>query len=95
MKTKEILKEWRSFLKESAYKKFTEKDVKNKLKITYSPCCEECSKFLKMSIGQEKSGILTGCDGNDIKVKDDIVNTIFVNKKMIPQCCVKLNNEQS
>lgn len=88
MKAKDILQEWRNFLKESAYEKFTAKDVEKKIKIKYSPCCEVCVEFLNMPKGAVKTGTLTGHNGNDIEVKGKIVNTIFVDRKMVPQCCV-------
>ena len=39
---------------------------------------------------ETKSGELTGVDGNNIVIGDRKENTVYVDKKMVPQCCVKL-----
>ena len=88
MKTKEILKEWKKFLIESTKLKFSEKEMGKK--VEYSPCCKGCVEFLKMDHGEIKSGELTGIDGNNVEIGDRKENTVFVDKKMVPQCCVNL-----
>ena len=88
MKTREILKEWKKFLNESTKLKFSKEDIGKK--VEYSPCCSICVKFLKMDQEETKSGKLTGVDGNNIEIGDRKENTVYVDKKMVPQCCVKL-----
>jgi len=88
MNTKQILKEWRSFLSESVKEIFSKEDIGKEVK--YFPCCEECKKLKSLkNMKQPRTGKISGVNGNDIQIGDRKENTIFVDKKMVPQCCVK------
>ena len=88
MNTKQILKEWKNFLQESTKKKFTEKDVGKEA--YYSPCCKGCVDFLKMKKDEKKSGKITEIDGKNVSIGDRKENTVFIDNKMVPQCCVTI-----
>ena len=86
MRTKELLKEWRSFLKESVKEKFSKDDIG--IKVEYFPCCDDCKKFLK-NMKSPKTGNLTAVNGRDVQLGDRKENTVHIDGKMVPQCCVK------
>ena len=91
MRTKELLKEWRSFLKESIKEIFSGDDIG--IKVEYFPCCDDCKDFFVKKYGKamesSKAGKLTAVNGNDIQLGDRKENTVYVDEEMIPQCCVK------
>lgn len=88
MNTKQIIKEWKNFLKEAKEPKFTKENIGKEA--VYSPCCEVCVSFLKMKKGTKKYGKITAVDGKNVKISDREENTVFIDKKMVPQCCVTL-----
>ena len=82
MNTKEILKEWKKFLNESAKPKFSEEDIGKE--VIYNPV-PGYNEF-----GKKRSGKLTGINGNNIEINGKEENTVFIDGKMVPQCYVKL-----
>tara|TARA_Y100000022_G_scaffold196525_1_gene203644 strand:- start:143 stop:418 length:276 start_codon:yes stop_codon:yes gene_type:complete len=90
MKTKEILKEWRSFLLEGTSKKFT-KDQEGE-KVIVEDCCGTCyEKFDNVPETGQLEGTLEVIDLPD----RDGINFVLVsvdNKKgkHFPECCVDL-----
>tara|TARA_B100000073_G_scaffold206195_1_gene171012 strand:- start:111 stop:392 length:282 start_codon:yes stop_codon:yes gene_type:complete len=93
MKTKEILKEWRSFLLEGTSKIFKEDDVGKKVII--KDCCGTChKKFDNVPKTGQLEGILEVIDLPD----RDGVNFVLISvgnkkSKQFPECCVKPKNE--
>ena len=89
MKTKEILKEWRSFLLEGNSKKFTEDNEGEKVII--KDCCGTCHKKFD---NVPKTGQLEGTlEVTDLPDRDG-VNFVLIsvdNKKgkQFPECCVE------
>ena len=89
MKTKEILKEWRSFLLEGASKIFKEDDVGKKVII--KDCCGTCHDKFK---NVPKTGQLEGTlEATNLRDRDG-VNFVLIsvdNKKgkQFPECCVE------
>tara|TARA_B100000035_G_scaffold92945_1_gene78622 strand:+ start:444 stop:731 length:288 start_codon:yes stop_codon:yes gene_type:complete len=95
MKTKEILKEWRSFLLEGTSKRFKKDHIGKK--VIVKDCCGTChEKFDNIP----KTGKLEG-KLEVVNLPDrDGVNFVLVsvdNKKgkHFPECCVNLKNEKS
>lgn len=103
MKTKEILQEWRSFLKESNLKvsKY-KKGQQVKVEICCSGCADAAStKKFKAKKGEKFSGTVSSPDLKNRKVqfdgdkKDTEVNFVLIKTKKsgeqsFPQCCVDL-----
>ena len=90
MKTKEILKEWRSFLLEGTSKKFTEDHIGRK--VIVKDCCGTCYK--KFDNVPEKGKLEGTLKVIDLSDRDD-VNFVLIsidNKKgkQFPECCVEL-----
>ena len=107
-KTAQLLNEWKSFLSEGKEPIFTALDVKNKLKVKISTCCEYCVDYFKekdLSKYVNKSGVLSGHDmKNRIEFKDGKENFVLValdgkekeekrEEVQFPQCCVKRKSD--
>ena len=107
-KTAQLLKEWKTFLRENDESTFTAQDVKNKLKVkisikdNFKEYCEDNS-LLKYD---NKTGILSGHDmKNRIIIdkktdKEEEHNFVLVmldgkeeEKVQFPQCCVKRKSD--
>ena len=92
MKTKEILKEWRSFLNEADSKKFKEEDKEKNVFV--KDCCDKY--FEKFSIDKKynsKSGILKATNLNDRDNINFVLVSINGEEKQFPECCVNLKND--
>lgn len=94
MKTKDLLKEWKTFLKEGVKESFKKSDIGKKVKIT--TCCPMCKKFTGVGSGRSLKGNwkLEVINANDVKIGDRTENLVIVKSgektKKVPQCCVSL-----
>ena len=108
MKTKEILKEWRSFLNEN---KFTDVKYKKGQKVKIKICCEGCAKAASTKkFSAKKNEIFQGSvvaanlnnrnvrfDGDE---KDTKVNFVMVEigkkgEQSFPQCCIDFGMKEN